>query len=108
MASGVLDVKLSDLLPDGVQSLGQILKEGICDGSIQPFRTRIFDQHGILRNDGSHTLSPEEILSMDWFCDNVDGCIPDYSLLRPEHAETVRVLGLYRDSLLPEAGGGQL
>ena len=45
---------------------------------------------------------------MDWFCDNVDGCIPDYSLLRPEHAETVRVLGLYRDSLLPEAGGGQL
>ena len=65
MASGVLDVKLSDLLPDGVQSLGQILKEGICDGSIQPFRTRIFDQHGELRNDGSHTLSPEEILSMD-------------------------------------------
>ena len=108
MASGVLDVKLSDLLPDGVQSLGQILKEGICDGSIQPFRTRMFDQHGELRNDGSHTLSPEEILSMDWFCDNVDGCIPDFSLLRPEHGETVRVLGLYRDSLLPEAGGGQL
>ena len=108
MASGVLDVQLSDLLPDGICSLGQILKEGIRGGSIQPFRTRIVDQSGRLRNDGSHSLSPEEILSMDWFCDNVDGCIPDYSLVRPEHAETVRVLGLYRDSLLPEAEGGQL
>lgn len=108
MASGVLDVKLSDQLPDGVQSPGRILKEGIRNGSIQPFRTRIADQNGELRNDGSHSLSPEEILSMDWFCDNVDGRIPDFSLVRPEHAETVRVLGLYRDSLLPEAEGGQL
>ena len=108
MASGVLDVKLSDLLPDGVRSLGLILKEGIRDGSITPFRTRIVDQNGELRNDGSHSLSPEEILSMDWFCDNVDGNIPDFSLVRPGHAETMRVLGLYRDSLLPEAEGGQL
>ena len=108
MASGVLDVQLSDLLPDGICSLGQILKAGIRDGSIQPFRTRIVDQSGVLRNDGSHSLSPEAILSMDWFCDNVDGCIPDFSLVRPEHSETVRVLGLYRDSLLPEAEGGQL
>ena len=108
MASGVLDVKLSDLLPDGVQSLGQILKEGIRGGSIQPFRTKMTDQNGILRNDGSRSLSPEEILSMDWFCDNVDGNIPDFSLVRAEYAETVRVLGLYRDSLLPETEGGQL
>lgn len=108
MASGVLDVQLSDLLPDGVRSLGLMLKKGIRSKSILPFRTRIFDQAGELRNDGEHSLTPEEILSMNWFCDNVIGSIPDFESLRPEHAETVRVLGLYRDRLLPDSGGERL
>ncbi len=108
MASGVLDVHLNKALPDGVSGLGRILKTGICNGSIHPFRMRIFDQAGILRNDGSRSLTPDEIISMDWFCKNVDGRIPDYEELRPEYAETMRVLGLYRKKLLPEAEGGQL
>lgn len=85
-----------------------MLKKGIRSKSILPFRTRIFDQAGELRNDGEHSLTPEEILSMNWFCDNVIGSIPDFESLRPEHAETVRVLGLYRDRLLPDSGGERL
>ena len=108
MASGVLDVHLSKSLPDGVRALGQILREGICSGAVQPFRTRITDQSGVLRNDGAESFSPDEIISMDWFCENVDGRIPDYDELRPEFAETLHVLGLYREKLLPEAEGGQL
>ena len=108
MASGVLDVHLSEFLPDGVSGLGRILKAGICSGSLQPFRMRMYDQNGVLRNDGSRPFLPEEIISMDWFCDNVDGRIPDYEELRPEYAETMRILGLYRKKLLPEAEGGQL
>ena len=45
---------------------------------------------------------------MDWFCDNVVGRVPDYEELRPEYAETMHILGLYRKKLLPEAEGGQL
>ena len=108
MASGVLDVHMSQFLPDGVSHLGSILKTGICNGSVQPFCTRIVDQTGVLRNDGSRALTPDEIVSMDWFCENVDGRIPDYEELRPEYAETMRILGLYRKKLLPEAEGGQL
>ena len=108
MASGVLDVQLSDLLPDGVKSMGLMLGNGIRSGSILPFRTRIYDQNGNLRNNGQQSLTPEEILSMDWFCDNVEGCIPDFESLLPDHTETVRVLGVYRDRLLPEAEGGRL
>ena len=108
MASGVLDVHLSSRLPDGVSSLGQFLKDGIVNGIIQPFQTRITDQENQLRNDGSRPFTPDEIISMDWFCENVDGRIPDYEELRPEYAETMRVLGLYRKKLLPEAEGGQL
>ena len=108
MASGVLDVHMSAFLPDGVSGLGRILKTGICNGTLQPFRMRIFDQNGVLRNNGEQALTPDEIISMDWFCENVDGSIPDYDQLRPEYAETMRVLGLYRKKLLPEAEGGQL
>ncbi len=108
MGSGVLDVHLSAFLPDGVSSLGRILRDGICRGSIHPFQMRIFDQNEVLRNTGDRPFTPDEILSMDWFCENVDGRIPDYEELRPEYAETMRVLGLYRKKLLPEAEGGQL
>ena len=69
---------------------------------------RMYDQNGVLRNDGSRAYLPEEIISMDWFCDNVDGRIPDNEELRPEYAETMRILGLNRNKLLPEAEGGQL
>lgn len=108
MASGVLDVHLSKHLPDGVGCLGQILRDGICSGSIHPFCSRIVDQNGVVRNDGEHPFTPDEIISMDWFSENVDGRIPDYEELRPEYAETMHILGLYRKKLLPEAEGGQL
>ena len=108
MASGVLDVRLSGQLPDGVRSLGELLCNGIRSGSVQPFRTRILDQTGTLRCDGHASLTPEEIVSMDWFCNNVEGSIPAFDQLRPEYADTVRVLGLCRESLLPEAEGGLL
>ena len=49
-------------------------------------------------------FSPEEILAMDWLCDNVDGSLPPFEQLRPESRDTVRALGLYRESIPPEAG----
>lgn len=108
MASGVLDVHLSDSLPEGTRSLGEILKNGILSGAVFPFAAPILDRDGTVRNDGSRRFTPDEILSMDWFCDNVEGEIPDFESLLPEYTETVRVLGLHRYRLLPEAEGGQL
>ena len=109
IASGVLDIRLSDTLPEGMRRLGAILKNGICSGAIAPFRAEIRDQEHQLRNDGTRDFTPEEIISMNWFCDNVDGDLPSFGGLLPEYTDTTRVLGLYRRSLLPETeGGGQL
>ncbi len=108
MASGVLDVHMDSRLPDGVRSLGEILIAGIRSGAIDPFRSRIVDQNGVLRNDGRHGFTPEEIIAINWFCENIDGSIPDTQALRPDHLETVRVLGLERRKILPEVEGGQL
>ena len=108
MDSGVLDVSLAPSLPDGVFSLGRLLKNGIADGSIDPFLTRIVDREGILRSDGTHLFTAEELMEMDWFCDNVDAVIPGFEELIPASRETVRLLGLYRGDLAPETEVSQL
>lgn len=108
MDSGVIDVKLGDSLPDGVRSLAWILKNGVIDGSVTPYQSRIVDQNGVLRNDGSRPLTHEEILSMDWLCDNVDGEIPGFDAISPKSQEIVRQMGLYREYLPPEKEEKQL
>ena len=102
MDSGVIDISLDDSLPDGVRSLAMALRSGIISGQIEPFRTRIVDDHSILRNDGSSSLDMDSILNMDWFCQNVDGRIPSFDELLPMSRDLVRVLGIYRSSLPPE------
>lgn len=108
LGSSALDVQLGDHLPDGVCSLGWILKNGLTDGSIAPFRTRIVDQKGLERNSGWQDLTPEEILTMDWLCDNVDGSVPTFEELLPQSREIVRLLGVYRDRIPPVAEEKQL
>lgn len=108
MASGVVDVKLSESLPAGVTSLAEILRQGILNGTVDPFCAEIRDQSGLLRCDGKTALSPEEIMRMDWLCDNVDGSIPGFDELLPRSQGLVRLLGLYRESLAPQKQEKQL
>ena len=61
-----------------------------------------------MKSDGTHRFTPEELLKMDWLCDNVEGSIPDYDELIPPARELVRLLGVYRDSIPPEKEEKQL
>ena len=97
MNSGVIDVHLSENLPSGVRSLAEILKRGVVSGDIKPFNTHIVDQNGIVRCDGEHWLSAEEIMGMDWLCDNVEGSFPELNELRPESVELAKLLGIKRE-----------
>lgn len=105
MDSGVIDVKLSDRLPTGALTLAQVLREGLKDGSIDPFRRPIVDQQGNIRNDGNDTLSPDELLYMDWLCDNVIGQIPEFDEVEPFAQPMLRELGIHRDRIPPEKEG---
>lgn len=105
MSSGAVDITLNKSLPDGMTELVGILKNGIISGSIVPFHRRITAQGGRLINDGSRWLSPEEILYMDWLCDNVEGSIPQFDELLPIAKNLVRLQGIYRDGIEPERGG---
>ena len=99
LSSGVIDVELSKTLPAGVLSLAKILRQGLRDGTIDPFRSRIVTQDGRVINEGSRTLSADEILHMDWLCDNVVGRIPTYDEILPISRPTVRMLGIHRDEI---------
>ena len=102
MNSGVIDMHFSPDLPEGVRSLGEILRQGIRSGTIQPFQRLIRAQDGTVMNDGSRNLTMEEILKMDWLCDRVDGSLPAFDQLLPVAKPTVRRLGVARDSIPPE------
>ena len=108
MASGVVDVKLSEELPAGLKSLAELLKKDIVNGSLDPFCAEIRDRSGALRCDGKTALTPGEIMSMDWLCENVDGEIPDFEDILPRSRDLVRLLGVYRDQLAPQKQEKQL
>ena len=108
MSSRTVDVLLSPDLPAGVAQLVQILRKGIIDGSIEPFRRPIRSQDGQVRNDGEKWFSPEEILHMDWLCEGVEGSIPAYDQLLPVSRTLVRLQGVYRDQIPPEKEGTML
>lgn len=102
LRSGVIDVALSPDLPEGVRVLADILKKGICSGTLDPFCRIILDQQGNVRNDGTKTFSPVELMEMDWLCENVKGSFPKYEDLAPVSRPMVDVLGIYASS--DEAG----
>ena len=105
MDSGVIDVTLSEKLPEGLMLLADILRKGLRDGSIDPFHRRLVTQDGTVINDGSRTLTPEELLHMDWLCENVEGEIPEFDTILPYSQAMVRELGIYRDSIPMEKEG---
>ena len=102
MDSGVIDVTLSDKLPEGVRTLAELLRKGLRSGAIDPFCRRITAQDGTVMNDGSRTFTPDEILHMDWLCENVEGRIPGFDEILPISRAMVRALGVYKDEIPAE------
>jgi len=102
MDSGVIDVQLSPQLPDAVSRMAQYLKKGIRENALDPYEFRIVDQQGNVRNDGYRWMMADEIMHIDWLCDNVDGSIPCWDELLPMSRNMVRLLGVYRDQIPPE------
>ena len=64
-------------------------------GLIDPFHRRIVAQDGTVINDGSRTLSPDDLLHMDWLCQNVRGSIPRYEDVLPISRPMVKLLGVF-------------
>ena len=99
MDSGVIDVELSDYLPDGVRYMARMLRQGLRKGTVDPFARRIVAQDGTVKNTGDVGFTPEALLHMDWLCENVEGSIPPFEQVQPFAQAMVRELGVYRDQI---------
>ena len=99
MDSGVIDLSISEKLPEGIRAMAGILREGLIDRTIDPFRRRLTAQDGTVMSDGSHSFTPDEVLHMDWLCSNVVGSIPSEQELLPMALPMVQELGIYRNRL---------
>ncbi len=102
MDSGVINVNLSDKLPEGVRRMAKLLQRGLADGSLDPFFRKVVAQDGTVKNDGSRTFTPSQLLHMDFLVDNVIGTIPSYDEILPISQPMVRELGIYRDKIPTE------
>lgn len=105
MDSGVIAVNLSDKLPEGLRVLAGYLQDALAAKRLDPFARRIVAQDGTVKNDGTSTFTPDELLHMDWLCENVQGKIPSFEELLPISQPMVRELGLHRE-IIPEQKEG--
>lgn len=76
MSSGAIDVVFSRNLPIGTKRLIELLKETIMKGEFNPFTGVLYSQEGVVQEDLERSLTPEEIVGMDWLAENVIGHIP--------------------------------
>lgn len=102
MDSGVIDVQMTELVPEGTKTLATSLMNEIRSGTLLPFKRLLVSQDGTVQNDGSRDLSYRELLTMDYLMDGVEGAIPAYEELLPMSRALVRELGLHREDLPPE------
>lgn len=102
MDSGVIDVELSEQVPEGIRTLVTTLMQDIREHRLDIFKRKILSQDGTLRNNGTISFSPSELLRMDWLCENVVGNLPAFDELLPISQPLVRELGVFRAAIPPE------
>ena len=87
MSSGVIDIRYAPGLPYQTRKLVQLLRNGIVEGSINPFGGELHSQDGVVQIEGFPPLPSTQIVEMDWLADNVVGTIP-----QPDDEPKVRAL----------------
>ena len=104
MDSGVIDVALSELVPEGVKSLAAVFTEKLRNGSYDIFGQKLLAGDGSVISDGKTPLTMMEILKMDRLAETVEGHIPEYEEILPRSRALVREVGVHRETIPPETG----
>lgn len=97
LSSGVIDVSLSEQLPEKTGMLANLLKQAIIKEEFKPFSGLLRDNRGDVQTNGLSDLSAEEIVNMNWLNENVDGTIPSWDELTDKAKRTVLANGIMID-----------
>ncbi len=96
MSAGVIDVICSNRLPIGTKRLVELLKATISTDMFNPFSGILYSQNGVVSNDVNRSLSPEEIMTMDWLARNVIGTIPKVEELKEQAEPVIKQQGVIK------------
>lgn len=94
ISEGVIDVICSQNLPIGTKRLVELLKTTISSGEFNPFSGVLYSQTGIAQSDPNRSLSPEEIMTMDWLLENIIGTIPKKEELKEQAKPVIKQQGI--------------
>ncbi len=94
MSEGVIDVVFSKYLPIGTKRLVELLKATISTEVFNPFSGILYSQNGVVLEQSDQSLSPEEIMTMDWLAENVVGIIPGKEELKEQAEPVVKQQGV--------------
>lgn len=96
MSTELIDVITSEDLPLTTQRLVHILKKAICTKEFNPFSGKLIAQNGVVVQElEDDTLTPDEIIEMNWLAQNVIGEIPDALELREDARPIVESRGVF-------------
>ncbi len=107
MSADVIDVICSANLPYYTKRLIRFLKGSICSGAFQPFEGPIDAQSGVVIGEEGRSLTPEEIVRMDWLAGNVIGSIPPIELFKKEAQPMIRLQGVKTEDGIMEGQKGE-
>lgn len=94
MSAGVIDVVCSRNLPIGTRRLVELLKATISSEKFNPFSGVLYSQTGVIQDDPDRSLTPEEIMTMDWLAENVIGSIPKKEELKEQAEPVIKQQGI--------------
>lgn len=94
MSSGVVDVICSQNLPVGTKRLVELLKQTITSGQFELFSGALYSQNGMVQGEDAGSLTPEQIMGMDWLAENVVGEIPKIGELTDQAKPVISQQGL--------------
>ena len=97
LASGVVELRCSEQLSPEAVRLSDILQKSIRAGLCDPFQGPLDSQTGPVLSEGE-SLTPDQILKMDWLASNVVGSIPRYDELTELGKATVDMMGVGKAS----------
>lgn len=99
MSAEVIDVIYSKHLPIGTSRLIDLLKTNICEHNFNPFSGTLYSQEGLVQDSEGKTMTPEEIVKMNWLAENVIGFIPKMEDLTEGAKPVVQTQGIENTEL---------
>jgi basic membrane lipoprotein Med (substrate-binding protein (PBP1-ABC) superfamily) len=93
ISSGIIDLIMSDELPHGIETLINIVKGQMYVDYFNPFWGQFHKQDGSIAGRRDQSLTPEEIITMDYLADGVIGSIPQNWELTEDAREKVELQG---------------